>query len=156
MQQYTVPQFIEVEDKIIGPITIRQFILMLVCGLIMFLEYKLSDMVLFIFMGIPTFIIFAIFAFLKVNGMPFHYFCLNVVETLKKPSVRIWSREYSHLTLKQENKVVAEVKPLPTKTPITNSRITDLSLVVDTGGIYRGEDGETDIFNDLNTTQQTK
>jgi hypothetical protein len=156
MQQYTVPQFIEVEDKIIGPITIRQFVLMLVCGLIMFLEYKLSDMILFIFMALPTFIIFSVFAFLKVNGMPFHYFVLNVVETLKKPSIRIWSREFTHLTLKQENKVVAEVKPLPIKAPITNSRITDLSLVVDTGGIYRGEDGETDIFSDLSSSQHIK
>ncbi|KKS92044.1 MAG: hypothetical protein UV69_C0039G0006, partial [Parcubacteria group bacterium GW2011_GWE2_43_12] len=32
MQQFVVPQFIDVEDKIIGPITVRQFIIIMVGG----------------------------------------------------------------------------------------------------------------------------
>ena len=40
MDRYNVPQFIDVEAKIIGPITARQFIIMLVaCGLT-FIWYK--------------------------------------------------------------------------------------------------------------------
>jgi len=150
MQQFTVPQFIEVEDKIIGPITVRQFILLLIGGLIMFLEYKLSDIVLFIFLAIPTFIIVSLFAFLKVNGMPFHYFLLNVVATFKKPKVRVWLRELKNFSVHQDTKGSASVKPVVAKSPVTNSRISDLSLVLDTGGIYKGEDGEIDIFGQLN------
>ena len=52
MRQFTVPQFIDVEDKILGPITVRQFLLLVVGGLIIFAEFKLSDMALFILLAI--------------------------------------------------------------------------------------------------------
>ena len=35
MQQFTVPQFIDVEPKIIGPITTRQFLIFLAAGLML-------------------------------------------------------------------------------------------------------------------------
>ena len=49
MQQFVIPQFIDVEDKIIGPITVRQFIIMLAGGGLVFISYKLSDFTLFLF-----------------------------------------------------------------------------------------------------------
>ncbi|MBU1036818.1 PrgI family protein [Patescibacteria group bacterium] len=139
MQQFTVPQFIEVEDKIIGPITVRQFIIMIIGGLFMFLEYKLSDFVLFLILAIPTFVIFGTFAFLKINGMPFQYFVLNVVETLKKPKIRVWLKEIITPTVKKKNKEEHPIESLPIEKPLTKSRISDISLIVDTGGIYKGE-----------------
>jgi len=48
--------------------------MLVVGGLILFLEYKLSDIFLFILLAIPTLAFFAVFAFVKINGMPFHYF----------------------------------------------------------------------------------
>ena len=43
MQMFTVPQFIDVEDKIIGPITTRQFIICLVgLGLLVLAAYLLA------------------------------------------------------------------------------------------------------------------
>ncbi len=39
MQQFVVPQFIDVEDKILGPLTVRQFLIMLVSCLICFLGF---------------------------------------------------------------------------------------------------------------------
>ena len=90
MRQFTVPQFIDVEDKIIGPITVRQFLLLVVGGLIIFLEFKLSDIALFIILAIPTFTVVAVFAFVKINSVAFHYFMLNMIQTLKKPKLRVW------------------------------------------------------------------
>ena len=43
MQQFTVPQFIDVEDKIIGPITTRQFVIMLAGFTLIGISYKLFD-----------------------------------------------------------------------------------------------------------------
>jgi len=142
MQQFTVPQFIDVEDKIIGPITVRQFIILIVAGLILFLEYKLSDITFFIFLAIPTGIVFGTIAFARVNGMPFHYFVIHIIETLKKPALRTWQRERA---LKEAVKTKAgEAKvaatPAPTKAPVTRSRLSDISLLIDTGGVYRGEE----------------
>ena len=74
MQQYVVPQFIEVEAKVFGPITARQFIICLIGGSFLFITYKLADFALFILEGLIIFVITALFAFIKINGRPFHYF----------------------------------------------------------------------------------
>ena len=145
MEQFTVPQFIDVEDKIFGPITVRQFIIFIVAGIILFLEFKLSDVTFFIFLAIPTVCIFGTFAFVKVNTMPFHFFLINVIQTLKKPSLRVWSRELinpnNSVNKKEEEKEDLNlIPPKFTKAKVIKSRLSDLSLIIDTGGAYKGED----------------
>jgi len=150
MRQATVPQFIDVEDKIIGPITVRQFLLLVVGGLILFVEFKLSDMALFIILAIPTFAFFIIFAFVKVNGVPFHYFVLNMIQTFKKPKLRIWIRDLNISTnIKDTSKISksTEVIMPVSRKPLTGSKISDISLIIDTGGIYQGEEVELGEMN---------
>ncbi len=70
MAQYQVPQFIEVEDKIFGPLTLKQFIYLAGAGglsLIFFtlLPIYLSLPLVGVAMGIGS-----AFAFYKVNGRP--------------------------------------------------------------------------------------
>ncbi len=43
MRQFTVPQFIDVEDKIIGPLTVRQFLIMLTGFAVIGVSYKFAD-----------------------------------------------------------------------------------------------------------------
>ncbi|MCX6784371.1 MAG: PrgI family protein [Candidatus Komeilibacteria bacterium] len=137
MQQFHVPQFIDVEDTIIGPITVRQFVIMLIGAFFCFMEYKLSDFGLFVVLAIFTVGIFALFAFFKINGMPFYYFLVNVAETLKKPKIRIWSR----LRHQEANPVQVLEKPKETlvihKPLVTKSQLQELSLLVDTGGAWQ-------------------
>lgn len=141
MQQFVVPQFIDVEDKVIGPVTVRQFIIILAGGGAMFIAYKISDFALFIvwFMLISA-LTFG-FAFVKINGRPVHYFLLNVFQTSKKPRLRIWQKKLTNAELK--NYLKKEVKPLPPTIPAKNkvraTRLAELSLIVDTGGVYQGE-----------------
>src|SRR3989338_6179494 len=87
MEQFVVPQFIDVEDKIFGPITTRQFIILLVGGGIVFLAYRFGDLALFaVILAVVGGITF-LFAFGKINGQLFHYFLLNIggnVESRKR------------------------------------------------------------------------
>src|SRR3990167_5725662 len=100
MQQFTVPQFIDVEDKIIGPITTRQFIIMLVAILGDFLAFKVLTFVFFV-LFLLVFTGFAIIlAFAKINGQPFHYFLLNLFQTLRRPRLRVWQNVVSNAALK--------------------------------------------------------
>lgn len=154
MLQFTVPQFIDVEDKIIGPITVRQFIIMLVAGFFMFLEYKLSDFALFALLAVITAVVFGALAFIKINGMPFHYFLLNIAQTMKKPAIRIWKREFekSKTTAQSTKSALDFSSPSgPRIKPISRSRLAELSLVVDTGGAY--EAGEAEKTIDANFTK---
>lgn len=142
MQQFTVPQFIDVEDKIFGPITIRQFVILLFAAGLAFVFWKLFDRSL----AITLIVIFDGFAFLlaflKVKGQLFHIFLLNIIQTLKKPALRIWKIEY----LNEELKQWIEYKPKKlemikfTKKPVTASRLKELTLVVNTGGVYRPDE----------------
>ena len=146
MQQFTVPQFIDVEDKIIGPITVRQFVILIAAGFFLFLEYKLSDFGFFIFIGIPTILVFATLAFVRINGMPFHYFMLNFIQTLKKPSIRIWTRSSEVRQGPAKTKKEAIAAPVTIhKATATRSRLSELSLVVDTGGVYREASSDEDF-----------
>lgn len=139
MQQFTVPQFIDVEDVIMGPVTTRQFVIFLVDGLILFIAYKLATF--------PLFIVFlAIFgggglvlAFVRINGQPFHFFILNFLQTLMKAPLRVWNKELTTRDLKFYLRVepVVAPPPKPTKEPLRLSKLNELSLVVNTGGVYR-------------------
>lgn len=142
MQQFVVPQFIDVEDKIIGPITVRQFIILLVSGGLVFLAYRYSDFALFLVELLAIAVFTILFAFIKINGRPVHYFMLNFIQTIRRPFLRIWDKELSKneikLKMKQrDEKPVVEIRKKP---KVASSRLAELSLIVDTGGIYGGEE----------------
>lgn len=137
-----MPQFIDVEDKIIGPITTRQFVIILADFFIIFILYKLLETIIFIPLAVILVVSGIVLAFVKVNGMPFHFFLLNIVQTMKKPNLRVWDKSLSTAEVKEYLKA-EEVKPLPVppqKEPLSTSRLSELVLVVNTGGLYKPEE----------------
>lgn len=141
MQQFVVPQFIDVEDKIFGPITTRQFLILLVAGLITFLVYRFADFTSLILTLVLLDGGALIVAFVKINGQTFHYFLLNVLQTTRKPRLRIWNKSMSNEELNYlRNEKPAEVVEKMERKTAGAGHIRDLSLVVNTGGFYRIED----------------
>jgi len=146
MQQFLVPQFIDVESKILGPITVRQFVIIIVMIGTLFIFYKIFDFVTFLITGFFVLVIGVAFAFVKVNGMPFHFFILNLVTSLSRPSLRVWRKENFDLQIEDEVKSeptkIQDIVAQPRK-PINRTRLSELSLVINTGGYYKGEDNFT-------------
>jgi hypothetical protein len=142
MQQFVVPQFIDVEDKIIGPITTRQFIILLVTGLIIFILYKILLFTYFVIFDLATFALGGTLAFLRINGQPFHFFLLNFLQTSRKPKVRVWNKERTEAELREYMRFAPPppLPPKPRKEPLSQSKLTEVALIVDTGGIYTPED----------------
>jgi hypothetical protein len=143
MQQFTVPQFIDVEDKIIGPITSRQFVIMLGTFLLIAINYKIFYFSMFLVVSIPEMAIALVFAFIKVNSRPFHFFLLNIIQTLKRAGLRIWSNANNYYEVELDKKPT--VDPLSGSTAAKSreyqtSRLQELSLIVDTQGAYKGEE----------------
>lgn len=152
MQQFTVPQFIDVEDKVFGPITVRQFVIILLCGVVSAIMYRLLDFIWFLIMTLAIFIGGGIVAFLRVNGRPFHYFVLNVLQTLKKPKLRLWNNQLGK-TAAELQEIAAAPPPPPKqahKQRYGASKLAEVSLVVDTGGMYRGGDEDVQPMNKPN------
>ena len=143
MQQFVVPQFIDVEDKIFGPITTRQFLILLGAGLVIFLAYKYADFALFVAVLVIVGGLALIFAFVKINGQVFHYFVLNSIQTLRKPSLRIWKKHYSKQELDYlRREIIAAPAPKEEVKRIKAEHVRDLALLVNTGGFYRPEEWE--------------
>ena len=141
-ERFSVPQFIDVEDKIFGPITVRQFLIILVTTLLMFLAYKLFDFTLFLIVAITEAAIGGVIAFIKVNGMPFHFFLLNVLQTFRRPHLRVWNKDLDNAEVKS----LMNIKPIPPpparirKAPLAATRLAELTLIVNTGGVYNPEE----------------
>ena len=140
-QQFTVPQFLDAEDKIFGPVTMRQFVILLVAFMTDAVLYKLLPFVAFLAVAIPLIALAGIIAFVKINGMPFHFFILNLIQTLKRPQLRVWDKALNTSELRDLLKVekAPPPPPLERKAPVSKSRLNELTLVVNTGGLYKPE-----------------
>jgi hypothetical protein len=143
--KFIVPQFIENEEKILGPITVRQFVLSLAGFFAIFLEFRLFTLPYFIMLALPTAGIVGAFGFVTVNGQPFHIFFLNVLESLSRPGLRVWDKNPTDLELKYyvipQTVAPASTGPQHKERP-GSSRLRDLSLTVNTGGVYTPDDGD--------------
>ncbi|MEI7451682.1 MAG: PrgI family protein [Candidatus Falkowbacteria bacterium] len=142
MQQFTVPQFIDVESKIIGPLTVRQFLIMLAAAAFIFIAYKAFDFTLFVVVSVFIFLAAVVFAFVKVNGQGFHYFILNLLSTLRKPGIRIWNHHLTTYADSEEREIKFESTEINKN--LKASQVAELSLVVDTKGRYRGNNPDAE------------
>lgn len=106
-----------------------------------FLVYKLFLFSWFLVIAVINLAIFGTVAFIRINGQPFHYFFLNLLQTFRKPSLRVWRREVTPDEIKIAITEVKILAPKPiVKKEIGLSRLSELSLIIDTGGAYKGEE----------------
>ncbi len=143
-EKFIVPQFIDKEDQILGPVTVRQFLIMLVAVFTIFIANRILAFPYFIVYTIFAGSIGGVFGFLKINGQPFHIFFINFLQTITRPPLRVWDKRPTDSEIRAYTKVevaapiiVAKTKPRP-----ESSRLRDLSLVVNTGGVYKPEQEE--------------
>lgn len=146
MNNFVIPQFIDTEDKILGSITVRQFLTCTIGGLIIFIAFKLSDFWMFIFEAIILFLITVLFAFIKINGKLFHNFLIDVIVYLfKTPRFAVWQKKESVVKIQEQPIKKDDYVFKPKSFPKT--KLSEISLIIDTGGAYVGEE-------DNSTTQQ--
>lgn len=145
MDQFTVPQFIDVEDKVVGSLSVRQFLILLAAGGLGFVYYKLFYFVYFVSFTVLTVLLAGVFAFVKIGGVAFHYFLLNFFQVFKKPRIRVWAKEFDSNTEETLDPVSYQAEPLAPRS-FTSSHLNQLALIVDTRGYYTGETDEVNIL----------
>jgi len=109
MAQYKVPQNIDMQDKIFGPLTLFQFLYLLIGGMFSYALLKTS-IYLFIAFGIPVVVLALAFAFVKVQDQPFSKFLASLVHYLLTPKTWVWH--------KGPSTVVTIAEPPGTKKPL--------------------------------------
>jgi hypothetical protein len=91
--RFEVPQFIEVEDKIFGPFTWKQFIY-LAGGLgFLILLFFLLPFLLFILIGTPIGVLTGFLTFHRVNNRPFSVFLESLVTYFSKNKLYLWRKD---------------------------------------------------------------
>ena len=144
MGQYKVPQDVEAEDKLIGPLSLRQFIYVVV-GLVwaglMFLILRPnnspSPAVNYTIMAIlilPVTGFFLLLGFGRRKEQSFERYFAAVIRFWFVPRVRVWDKDLSTVELVKE-----EVKPpeVITEKNVPKSSLEQLALVMDTHGTMK-------------------
>ncbi len=90
---YSVPQFIEVEDKIIGPLTMKQFLWLLMGGGIIFILYFTLKFGVWVLVSLFIMAIFSALAFFKIYNMPLHAFIASFARYSLMPQIFIWQKK---------------------------------------------------------------
>ncbi len=109
--QFQVPQFIDTEDKVVGPFSLRQFLYIGAGGLISAVFYFFVQTWLFIIAALVIMGVAVAIAFVKVNGRPFVKILSSAFDFYWKPQSYIWKPEAAA--------VPAAQKPVPQESGIS-------------------------------------
>lgn len=92
LMQYKIPQNVQIEDKIVGPLTLKQLIILGVGGGITYAIYTYLasrySIGIWIWFVVPPGMLTAAFAFLKINGIPFAKWIILTAEHFYNPRKR--------------------------------------------------------------------
>ena len=117
--QFQVPQFIDIEDKVIGPFTIKQFLYLAGAGVIVFILYRMLSTFITIILAIPIVIIALALGFYRPNNQPFVGLLKNFFRFLKKPDFYVWKKQSEKpKTIEPEKENIQLIKKEPAKAKI--------------------------------------
>ena len=128
--QFNVPQFIDVEDKIAGPLTWKQLLWMIGMGASLMVLFGVFATTFALILAIPTALLFIAFAFYKPNGFPMTTFAFHGIIFLFRPKVAVWERpvrKLPSLTQAAPSKTAAPVQ----KKEITEEKLKELARILD-------------------------
>ena len=104
--RFEVPQFIEIEDKIFGPLTWRQFLYLgggVGAAVVIFL---MLPFILFAIFGIPIAVLAGALAFYPVNNRPFSFFLEAIINYITGDRLYLWrSKEEAVYTINSDTPV---------------------------------------------------
>ncbi len=129
--RFQVPQFTEIEDKIFGPFSFKQFIYLIGgVGAIVIL-YSFLPLFLTILFGIPVGLFSLALAFYKINNQPFIKTVENFLRYTTSSRLYLWQKQpYSAKTTKskEEKRNTATDIYMP---KLTKNKLGDLAWSLD-------------------------
>lgn len=125
-----VPQFINKEDKIVGPLTAKQLGWLGAGGVSLIVLWNLFDFSTFLVLAIIVGAICGSFAFYRPYDQPLLKFLTSSIFFAVNPKMYIWKRNYDKIeTVSRSQK--KKKNTTPTKKTLTNQKISDLSKILD-------------------------
>ncbi|MBI4691960.1 MAG: PrgI family protein [Candidatus Terrybacteria bacterium] len=130
--RYQVPQFIEIESKIFGPLTLKQFIYLLGGAGIIFLFYVTLPFFLMILFSLPVAGFSLALAFYKVNNRPFIKILENALKYFFSSRLYLWKKVQPKAGLPKAGEPQPKAGEQPVYVPkFTQSKLKELSWSLD-------------------------
>jgi hypothetical protein len=127
--QYALPQFTDVEDKLLGPLTLKQFLAMLATGgIVLFFWSILGFSAIFFLFALPVTLIGLIITFAKFNGRQFFSYVGPLINFVSGPKVMIYRREGIPVALSQKKE---ESKKTEAVQDVSQNRVRKLAYLLD-------------------------
>lgn len=136
--QYKVPQNVDIEDQVIGPLTLRQFIIILMgIGVMVVLNFILIGPLRIVFWLSSMLITAAVLgiAFAKYGDQNSESFLTGAIQTFTTPRKRVWKR------VVEGQEVIEASPPKKAPEPVQKKSLDEvkddlnrLAQFVDTGG----------------------
>jgi hypothetical protein len=133
-----VPQYIDIEDKVAGPLTAKQLGWIVLLGVILLILWNVASKPVFFISAIPLTLLLIAMAFYKPYGQPLGSFIIFGVLYFFRPKIYFWRRT-SQKEIKTPKKIQAEENYLPKK-QLTSKSIAELAQLLDSEGMqHSGE-----------------
>lgn len=129
MKQFQVPQFIDVEDTIIGPFTLKQFLYLLGGGAIIVIARALFIPVFFYLIAIVVLLFSLALAFYKVDGIPFPKIVLAAFGYFSRPHLYLWKQEEPEKKKPSDEELTSQTSLIIPKA--SESKLADLAWSLD-------------------------
>lgn len=127
-----VPQYIDIEDKVAGPLTMKQLGWMILMGIILLILWNVLPFAGFLVIGFPIVIFFVALSFFKPYGQPMGSFLVHGVTFLFKPKIYIWRRTTQNvINIPQRAKTVEKFAP---EKHLTSQSLKNLADLLDSEG----------------------
>ena len=138
--RFEVPQFIDIEDKIFGPLTWRQFVYLgggVGAAVVMFLIFPFF---IFVILGLPIALLAGALAFYPINNRPFSYFLEAMYNYFTSDKLYLWHRKADVVYKEQtEKKTSAPYVITPANRGSSHTSITSLTRSLELQAIQKPE-----------------
>jgi len=132
--RYQVPQFIDIEDKVVGPFTLKQFLMYVFTVLMLVPVFLLSDLSLFITIALPAVGVAVVFAHVKINGKSFATILVSGFRFYTRSQLYLWQRSGNNSPIKIRDERWEELSESRLAAQKELTALTSLAQSLDTGG----------------------
>jgi hypothetical protein len=132
--RFTVPQFIEHEPKIVGPLTFRQFMYIGMAAAICFVVYFTASFTIFVLTVMVVGGLGFAFAFIKIDGRSLTTLLINFLKYILSPKMYLWRKKDEAVKIMEEMEVKSKEVPedeIPLKIG-GKSRLKSIKTQIDT------------------------
>ena len=107
--RFQVPQFTDIADKVVGPFTLKQFLIYLFTGLFLIPIYLSVGLSAFVTIALPILGIGALFAHFRLHGKSLFQVLINAGTFVARGPLFIWRRTGMEKPLEVQLEVYAPV-----------------------------------------------